>query len=555
MIIADSLMPPMPEPPRTAGEVDAAFDAALAWLADNHGLLADGQRRGPGLVVPLRTRTETDTGIPAFKTLLLPYRKIAMIDGTLKKITPLDAWLTMPQRFRIAGFRTAPGKPWPTFVEDGKRYVNLYRRPDLPEDGDASLGHDLLAKLLPEPEELNWFPRVLAHKLRHPEIPGPSTVMIAHDLQGTGRGALFKIMEGIFGCEYIARPDFDDVIGTSGQALFNEWMASSIWALVNETSADEDHRYVIKKKAYERIKELVDTSRQRRAIKGKYEKRYVAECGPGFIFASNNASPLPTADKDRRLSFLRNGPTQPAEYYAALDRWRSVPGNLGAFRRDLERIDLTGFNAYAPLHTRLKDVVTEDSCSALDAAVADALEMLPGEIVLSVQVVETIVSLRNRGGIYLRGEWETLAMREVKNKLRRIGLRDGLNWKPSLPDRGRMAAYARTEEARAKWTAASHELVLAELQKNEAALAKWRAKGFAAFASIMGGATEAPPVERGPYAASEDQAKGAEAPRPDNGDAPEPRPRRRVRLATVVSDVERQERQCGRRDGEKTDEV
>jgi hypothetical protein len=404
--------------------------------------------------------------------MLLPYR---ITDGTGAKVSPLDLWLTLPDRVAVAGFRTAPDKPWPTFVEGDATYINLYLRPELPEDGDARLGHQLIDVLLPDECERTWFKQWLGHKLHHPEIPGPSIVMVAKDTFGVGRGTLFKILEGLFGREYIARPEFGDITSQEGQAAYNEWMATAILALVNETSSDEDHRYTIRQKAYERIKELVDSSRQVRRIKGKYEKIYETECGPGFIFASNHNTPLAIADKDRRLTFLTNGATQPPEFYVALNAWRAVPGNLGAFRHDLEAIDLAGFDAYAPLPTTLRDVVTEDSRSVIDEAVDLALETLPGEIVLTTQVVEVIEVLRVRQGLYLRGDWQALAVREAKKRGCRIGVKDGANWRPCLPQRGRRAAaYARSEEARTRWTIAATADVLAELQKNEAAIVKLR---------------------------------------------------------------------------------
>jgi hypothetical protein len=470
--MSKSLMPPPPAPAASAGQKQAIFDDVVLWLATNYGLLAVGELRGAGRVVPLRTRIATATGLIAFRTKLLPYR---ITNNAGVKISPLDLWLTLPDRIEVAGFRTAPNKPWPTFIEGDATYVNLYLRPELPEDGDARLGHELIDVLLPDERERMWFKQRLAHKLHHPEIPGPSIVMVAQDTFGVGRGTMFKILEGLFGREYIARPEFSDITSQEGQAAYNEWMATAILALVNETSSDEDHRYTIRQKAYERIKELVDTSHQVRRIKGKYEKIYETECGPGFIFASNHNTPLAIADKDRRLTFLTNGATQAPEFYVALDTWRAVPGNLGAFRRDLGAIDLTGFNAYAPLPTTLRDVVTEDSRSVVDEAVDLALETLPGEIILVTQVVEAIEVLRMRQGLYLRGDWQALAAREAKKRGRRIGIKDGANWRPCLPQKGRRApAYARTEEARTRWTIAPAADVLAELQKNEAAIVKLR---------------------------------------------------------------------------------
>jgi hypothetical protein len=462
----ENLMPPIPEPSATA------FEEVVEWLLDNYGLLVVGEQRGVGRIVPLRTRIATATAITAFKTLLLPYQ---IIDRDGIKHLPLGPWLMRPDRVAVTGFRTAPDKPWPTFTEGDATYVNLYRRPELPEDGDARLGHEFLNVLLPDEREQKWFEQWLGHKLRHPEIPGPSIVMVAQDTFGVGRGTLFKILEGLFGREYIARPEFSDVAGRDGQATYNEWMATAILALVNETSSDEDHRYAIKQKAYERIKELIDTSRQVRRIKGKYEKIYETECGPGFIFASNHNTPLAIAVKDRRLTLLTNGATRSPEFYVALNAWRAAPGNIGAFRRDLEAIDLADFDAYAPLPTALHDIVTEDSRSTVDEAVDLALETLPGEIVQPVQVIDAIEILRVRQGLYLRGDWQALAVRETKKRGRRIGIKDGANWRPCLPQRGqRAAAYARSEEARVRWTIAAPALVLAELQKNEAAIAKLR---------------------------------------------------------------------------------
>jgi hypothetical protein len=470
--MSKSLMPPLPNPAASAGQKQVVFEEVVLWLVANYALLAVGEQRGAGRVVPLRTRIATATALPAFKTKLLRYR---VTDSTGAKVSPLDLWLTLPDLIEVAGFRTAPDKPWPNFVEGDAVYVNLYLRPELPEDGNARLGHEFLEVLLPDECERTWFKQWLGHKLHHPEVPGPSIVMIAQDTFGVGRGTLFKILEGLFGREYIARPEFGDIVGREGQAAYNEWMATAILALVNETSSDEDHRYTNKQKAYERIKELVDTSRQVRRIKGKYEKLYETECGPGFIFASNHNTPLAIANKDRRLTFLTNGATRPPEFYAALDAWRAVPGNLGAFRRELEAINLAGFNAYAPLATTLRDIVQEDGRSIVDEAVDLAFEVLPGEIVLAVQIVEAIEILRVRQGLYLRGEWQALAAREAKKRGYRIGVKDGANWKPCLPQRSqRVAAYARSEEARARWTRTAPALVLVELQKNEAAIMKLR---------------------------------------------------------------------------------
>src|SRR6516225_11138362 len=193
--MSKSLMPPPPDPATSQGQKQAVFDEVVLWLLANYGLLAVGELRGAGRIVPLQTRIATATALTAFRTMLLPYR-IANAAGA--KISPLDLWLTLPDRIMVTNFRTAPDKPWPTFTENGATYINLYLRPELPEDGDARLGHEFLDVLLPDERERAWFKQCLGHKLRHPEVPGPSIVMVAQDLYGVGRGTLFKILTGLF---------------------------------------------------------------------------------------------------------------------------------------------------------------------------------------------------------------------------------------------------------------------------------------------------------------------------------------------------------------------
>ena len=476
----EMLTPLPPEPTTDDAQKQAVFDEIVIWLRENFALIATGEQRGSGRIAPIRTRTATSTVISAFKTMMLPYRiEIAGPRGGITRVSPVDIWLTMPGRVEAAGFRTQPEKDWPIFEEGGKSYINLYRRPELPEDGDATIGREFLATLLPDDGERAWFEQALSHKLAFPWVPGPSVVMIAQDDYGTGRGLLFKLIIKMFGWQYVKQMEFADVIGRDGQAAYTDWLADSIIVLVDETSSDEDHRYQTRQRVYERLKDLVDTSRKRRRIKGKYEVIYDVECGAWFIFASNHNTPLAIADKDRRLTFLRNGLVQAPEFYAKLAAWMKDPANVGAFRRHLAGVDRSDFNPYAALPTTWKDIAAEDGLSILDEAVAFAFEVLPGEIVTREQVVATIRALRAKQGWPLRAEWEALVMLEVKRRGRRIGIRDGRNWKWSLPQAGprRAAAYARTEVGRQKWSAADTTLALAELQKNETEIAKLQKAG------------------------------------------------------------------------------
>ena len=150
----EMLTPPPPEPTTDDEQKQAVFNEVVIWLRENFALIATGEQRGSGRIAPIRTRTATSTVISAFKTMMLPYRiEIIGPRGGITKVSPVDIWLTMPGRVEAAGFQTQPDKDWPIFEEGGKSYINLYRRPELPEDGDATIGREFLAALLPDDGE------------------------------------------------------------------------------------------------------------------------------------------------------------------------------------------------------------------------------------------------------------------------------------------------------------------------------------------------------------------------------------------------------------------
>ena len=384
----------------------------------------------------------------------------------------------MPGRVEVAGWRTAPDRPWPTFEEDGKLYINCYLRPSLPEDGDPRIGHQFLEVLLPDERERNWFKQRLCHKLKHPEVPGPTVVMVARGKYGVGRDSFYALLEAMFGAQYISKPSFAQASGQGSQGHWNDWMADSIWALVDETLSNESNRYQRRHEAFEALKRNFEPARKRRDIlrKNKPVEKAVL-CGPSGIFSTNDPQPLAIADEDRRFSFLTNGAVQQPAFYVELNKWMRVPGNVGAFRRDLEAVSLEGFNAYAPLATRLKDVIIADSKSELDEAVAVAVERaLPGEAFSIHQVCEAVRMMVGEfdgpgGQRTLPNNWQLIVRGIVGREYHSVGIPPrGHNWQPQFQGR-RTRTFARTDEAAKKWTKARSGGLRAQLEKNHEALA------------------------------------------------------------------------------------
>ena len=171
------------------------------------------------------------------------------------------AWEIAPRRVNVRGVRMHPGMPFPLYEEGGAAYKNTYRAPH--HEGAGALGPWLafIEHLLPEPIERHWFLDWLAHKLRHPEIPSISIIMVATDASGApvygcGRDTLCKIIAHLLGPRYVRSLDFDVLAGRSAQGVYTDWMAYSVMVYVSEARDAEGGRWTSRDALYERLKEL-----------------------------------------------------------------------------------------------------------------------------------------------------------------------------------------------------------------------------------------------------------------------------------------------------------
>lgn len=471
--VPELLTAPIPEPPPNGADQAIraeACAAAAAWLRDNYALFVRGERSGAGKVVPIRAREWTPTAISVLRTMLAPYEYVEVgIRGGRHKISPVDVWLRSEGRIVVDGFRVAPDKAWPLFVgEEGRTILNLYKRPHLPESGDPGGGFDLIEALIPDEVERAWYLQWLAHKLLHPEIPQVGVVQIAQALHGTGRGLLFKLIETLIGAEYCYSPNFQELVGFTGQGQYNGYMADNLMIFVNETFTAEDNLYQGRRMSYEKIKELVDPARRSRQIVRKYIAAETVVCGPSFHFASNHSSPLSIERGDRRLTVLSNGEVLSEAFFDRIAKWLADPANVGAFRAKVEATDLAGYTPYHPIMTARKEEIEEGSPTEIEQAVEIVLGKFPGEIYALAQVVKAIGILRTASGWNLRSDWEGLVERIARHKGRRIGRRDGLNWKPTVNgERVNSGAYAVGYARWRLWLTASTKAVERHLKLNE----------------------------------------------------------------------------------------
>lgn len=344
-------------------------------------------------VVPLMASTTTEgMTLANFKASLEPYGRFGErgpLGGAPKFINPADIWRRHEKRLTVAGLRMRPDKGRPTFEEAGELFINTYRPPvhtAAPEGLDVFL--DLVAHLMPDPDEREWYLDWQAHKRQHPAVPGPGVVMVAKQ-QGAGRGTLFSIVAALFGQDYVSKVDPATLTGEGGQSQYNTWMASSVVVLVDEMfNAGAGAHLWQRQKVYDKLKGLIDPASRRVEIVQKNAQNYVARTYASFLIATNNANALPIDEDDRRICVLTNG-GKLADNQALtqrLDRYRDGAGFTAGFIAAVDGFlmarKLDDFDPYAsPPMFEGKRRMIETNMTDAGAAADEALEALPGDFV------------------------------------------------------------------------------------------------------------------------------------------------------------------------------
>lgn len=378
--------------------------------------------------------------------------------GGVRKINPVDVWLSDAARVTVAGIRMRPDQPRPTFEDGGKLYVNCYDPPlHLSAGGDTYGGVAFMEHLLPDREEREWFLDWLAFKLRYPHIPGPAVVMVAHRTFGTGRGTLGVFMGKLFGERYVRSIPFETFTGKTYQSQYNDWQADALMVIVNESSEDTDGgSFKTKRNTYEHLKEIVEPRPVMREINVKRERNYRAISSTSYLIATNHADALPIPEHDRRFCVLTNGGTKPVEWWADINEWMGRKENVAAFYELLKARDLTGYSPFAtPPAFAGKLRMVDEAVSDIDRAFSIVLESLPSPFFVAGQIEHLMRQVERTHDIELpRGaDIAGIVRRMLRRDMHRVGVRHGHNWMPMI-DGKRYAAYARTADDAARGTKA-----------------------------------------------------------------------------------------------------
>lgn len=424
-------------------------------------------------VVPLyATSMEEGINMMSFRTLMLPNcdKELGPKGGT-KTINPVDIWASHEKRVAVRGVRMRPDKPRPTFEEGGAAWVNCYAPPSHEAAGGSpALGLDFMVQIAPDEAERAWLMQWLAYKYRHPHVPGPAVVLVAHGRFGTGRGTLASLMQRLFGSGYVREMPYAMVAGRTYQSQYTDWAADKLMIVVSESAETEtgSSAYQTKHNTYEHLKSLIEPNMVERTFISKKGSAFTAMACASYIIASNHADALPIPAEDRRFAVITSGEPRDAAYWDEMRLWMADDANIAAFAAELLAVDLAGYSPYvAPPMTEGKRAMVDASKSDLDRGLDLAFEALVSDVYTTDQIA-TIMSDKAREydlGFSDMQRWREIAKREAAKRGHRVGVPKGANWQP-LIDGKRSAVYAVSRAAAARWH--TDERLREEVLKNKA---------------------------------------------------------------------------------------
>lgn len=388
--------------------------------------------------------------------------------GGVKKINPVDVWMSAADRITVEGLRMRPDRERPLYEEDGRKYLNVYAPPDhRAQGGDARPGVAFIEHLIPDPDERAYFLSWLAFKLRYPHIPGPAIVMVAHATFGTGRGTLAELVSRLFGEQYVRQLSYKDFTGKTYQSQYNDWQSEALVVCVNESSEVEAvGAYQSKVNTYEHLKEIVEPRATVRNIKMKGDKNYRTLSFTSFMIFTNHRDALPIPEHDRRFGVITNGDSRDVAYWNSLNTWMDDPANVAALHAWLMSYDIGAYSPYnaPPLFAGKVDMI-EEAKSDLDRAIEIALANMPGEVFTLKQLEKYVRKIAEDDGMELPKPFEQVFRKVCRRVLNRVGVRGGQNWQPMI-GKARWAVYAQHRGAAAQWTDRSGDDLRAEVARN-----------------------------------------------------------------------------------------
>jgi len=319
-------------------------------------------------------------------------------------------------------------------VLDGVRVLNTYVAPAHPQEGGTTgLFWDFMDGLIPDPVERALLVDWIATKVQRPWLRMHGMV-VASELTGTGRGTLVEIMSRLIGPAYCKAMKLGHVFGSTYQSQYSDWLDGTLMTTIAEAS-DSSHAHAndwhARKRAYEAIKETVETQASRQFVVRKGVASGSITVYASLFIATNNADALAIDSGDRRLIVLTGGRVRAAEFYRRLHAWLGVAENIGALWRELRDRQCT-YDPFAPAPmTGGKARMVAASQSELDQLWVLFCAEAPGDLFTAQQWFAYIGHMQHDAGYVLQENWRGAATALLSAKAHRLS--DDPSWQIRFP--------------------------------------------------------------------------------------------------------------------------
>jgi hypothetical protein len=302
-----------------------------------------------------------------------------------------------------------------------QKVLNTYVPPEFPvSGGDTALFHDFVRGLIWDAKEqallLDW----MAYKVQHVDARMHCLVLVAEQM-GTGRGTLMKILEQLLGSAYTTHTTLSHVFGRTYQSQYNDWLTNALLVTVPEAHDNaEGNDWAGRRKAYESLKEMVETSSGEVLIRRKGMNNTTARIFASICVSTNHVDALAIEEGDRRLLVLSGGEIRGTPFYAALYAWLADRSNVGALWRELRARKVAYDPMGAPPMTAAKTRMLMASKSDLDTAFEMFREEAPGDVFTLAQYKAWLRHCEHGLGMDLPEKYQDMAERMLRRRAWRV---------------------------------------------------------------------------------------------------------------------------------------
>lgn len=257
--------------------------------------------------------------------------EIAAGDGCKRKtVSAARYWFESEARPTYPTLTYEPGQP---SITVGNKFNTWQPSNVSPAEGDTQPWKELIAHLVPDAAEREWFECWIAAPLQQPGLRANSAAVMWGEREGTGKTLIGSTIGALHGAG-----NWAEITQTELQSSFNDWQAEKTFIMGSELCGEKDSRAVA-----DRLKTII--TGETVTVNKKHQPAYTLPNHANFYLTSNHPNAVFMGDHARRFAvFHVHSAPLPAQFYSDFVRWRDN-GGLPALLHRLLKKDLSNFNA------------------------------------------------------------------------------------------------------------------------------------------------------------------------------------------------------------------